>query len=645
MNVNIFFSRRMSSILMEIYHTDPLPLKVLTTNFEVSERTIRNDIGAINEVIKEYDSQIRLIKNKGYTITNKKNIDEIIHELIRVNENIPLLETSTQRISYLLMLFLKTKEYLSIDEICDSIYVSITTALNYIKEIKQNLRPYRMTIRNKTNIGYRLVGDEKTIRRYILEQFIKKNYDTFITEYSIEEQELFSNIDLQQLDELVGQSFPIVDYHLTDYNRKNFVLNLAISILRNDFPIESLPPNESGIPSEISVPFDNLLNTIEQIYHLRFPTVERNWLSSHLVIDIRHDIETKESPEIQYLVTAMLKDMKENFSEDLLEDKILFHDLVNHFRSYLSLREYLIYRKNPLLNDIKKSFAYAFELTMVVCQTNPIIKGYCFNESEISYIALHIESAIRRKDVKIDTKEVLLVCGNGVSTSRLIETVLGKRYKNKLKIQRTVSFAEYKFTQFENIDFVISTVPLNYATVPVVQVNFLDLESSFAEIDKLLKDNDERFNKLKKLFDEEFLIMNPETVISNRQEAITLLTKEMATDELSETLITQVLDREKMAATNLSPYIAIPHTINPDIQQSKIGILIQKEPIIWNDRQTVHIVFLLLVDSKNSDYMQTFFEFLSELIESKELQVEFTRITSFDELLVLMRKTIALYED
>lgn len=104
MNVNIFFSRRMSSILMEIYHTDPLPLKVLTTNFEVSERTIRNDIGAINEVIKEYDSQIRLIKNKGYTITNKKNIDEIIHELIRVNENIPLLETSTQRISYLFYL-------------------------------------------------------------------------------------------------------------------------------------------------------------------------------------------------------------------------------------------------------------------------------------------------------------------------------------------------------------------------------------------------------------------------------------------------------------------------------------------------------------------------------------------------------------
>lgn len=139
--------------------------------------------------------------------------------------------------------------------------------------------------------------------------------------------------------------------------------------------------------------------------------------------------------------------------------------------------------------------------------------------------------------------------------------------------------------------------------------------------------------------------MNPETVVSNRQEAITLLTKTMATDELSETLITQVLDREKMAATNLSPYIAIPHTINPDIQQSKIGILIQKEPIIWNDRQTVHIVFLLLVDSKNSDYMQTFFEFLSELIESKELQEEFTRITSFDELLVLMRKTILLYED
>ena len=129
--MTISLNRRYRDILSIILNTDEcITGNELARLFEVNIRTIRQDIKEINVLLKEYDIEIDSNVKKGYYL-NKKN-KEILkkNNIIRkVLDYEYIMETPNSPVDRQMYILLKltTKEYISVEEIAESLYVSEAT--------------------------------------------------------------------------------------------------------------------------------------------------------------------------------------------------------------------------------------------------------------------------------------------------------------------------------------------------------------------------------------------------------------------------------------------------------------------------------------------------------------------------------------
>lgn len=133
----------------------------------------------------------------------------------------------------------------------------------------------------------------------------------------------------------------------------------------------------------------------------------------------------------------------------------------------------------------------------------------------MGYVSVHIGAAIERYFAKrLEKKNVILVCGSGQATIRMLEARLNLYFSDKINIVRGISYNEYnsyRGKDFNQIDFVISTVPLESKIIPSITVNFalknkdIELISKFINIINTKKEQRESA-----FFDEELFFRFPE---------------------------------------------------------------------------------------------------------------------------------------
>ncbi|MGY0354310.1 BglG family transcription antiterminator [Enterococcus avium] len=634
----MFAYKRLDQLFQYLYIEQSCPSEKLASFFSVSKRTIRTDIHELNEILASYDTKIILKRGFGYLMLKKENVQSLYNDLqVQLASTNQSLETTEDRIKQLLLLLLTTEQEVALDEICNQIFVGRTTTLGYIRQLRLLLAPYSLKIISRINIGYKIVGDESDIRQVISDQLIEKNFESYISQFSPNEHKLFTNIDLEELAVLVTEYFPPEHYKMTDYNRKNFVIHLAIATLRlvENHSLED-EPISFMIDGNIQIAMEQLLAIVENNYRISFGINDRTWLYNHLLSDLQHSQQSShQSTKIYKFIDQMLNEINNIIGENLQHDETLRKDLFVHFSSYLTLKELLKNKKNPLLPEIKKNFSYAFELAVLATNNSTWLSEFEFTEDDIGYLALHIAAAIeRRKEFEINKKRVLVVCGQGVSTSRLIEAMLKKRFSDKLEVVDTISYAVYQTKELTDIDLLISTIPLQDKQIPIVQIDFLDVKQGMNKIEELLVVEEEKNNFLT-LFDPALFIINNQ-VISRNDLIISLGTILNEQKFVCKNFINKVIDRELIAPTNITDLIAIPHAIDSSIKESKIFVYISKEPIIWRKEATVKIVFLLAVAEDDKEKLQTFFEYLSDLVEDDKMQQKIANTTSFETFLSVL---------
>lgn len=634
----MFAYKRLVQLFQRLYIEKNCSSEKLASDFSVSKRTIRNDINNLNESLEKYHSKVILKRGIGYELLEKENVQALFNEL--KEQLLPveqLLESSEDRIKQLLLLLLLSEQELSIDEMCNQIFVGRTTVLGYIRQLRLLLASYNLKITSKINIGYKVVGDESAIREVISDQLVEKNFESYISQFSKKESELFKDIDLEELAGFVTEYFPPDKYKISDYNRKNFVIHLAIAILRvkNEHHLDAIS-NHFMLDEGIQSATTTLLAAIEQKYQLSFDLQDRKWLSNHLFSDLQHKSHSSHQIEKIYtFIDQMLGEIYEIIGEDLKHDGILRNDLFTHFSSYLTLKELLKNKKNPLLPEIKKNFSYAFELAILAINNSKWLNDFEFTEDDIGYLALHIAAAIeRKKEQQQNKKKILVVCGQGVSTSRLIEAMLKKRFAERFEIIDTISYTAYQTKELENVDLLISTVPLKDKTIPVVQIDFLDIKQGMEKIDQLLASEDEK-RTFFSLFDPTLFAVNNQEI--SRDHLITSLGDILLEQGIvSNDFTKKVIEREQIAPTNITKLIAIPHAIDSTINETKIFVYISTEPITWQENAAVKIIFLLAVAEDDKEKLQTFFEYLSDLVEDEKLQQKIAATTNFESFLAAM---------
>ena len=199
-------------------------------------------------------------------------------------------------------------------------------------------------------------------------------------------------------------------------------------------------------------------------------------------------------------------------------DPILKEVLIKHFASYLPKTQN---KKNPLLDVIKKKYVYAFEICISSIEQIKLLRRYHLNEDDIGYIAIHI-AAIERQYVGNNSQlKTALICGQGFSSSRLLEATLKRKFAENIKVTNILSYAEFKTAQLNDIDLIISTIPLEHEEIPIINFDFLNLTSSIKKIQELIEKHQKSENILTSLFSTDSFIVKNEYI--TKREAFLLL--------------------------------------------------------------------------------------------------------------------------
>lgn len=628
----MFSSSRLEEIFIQISKNEFTTIKELTNSFHVTDRTIRTDIQAINLEIAKYECEILLKRKSGYYLMsyNKDKFKELQNQ-IEKQTNVLTFNSLDDRIKYILQKLLYSQDYVILDDLANEVFVSRNTLQNYIKPIKETLETYNLIYVSKPNLGVKVFGNEKDKRECLLNEILCKDTPTYIIGFTKEEQMLFRDIDLFEIQTLVNQLLNKHDIHASDYDRKNLIMHCALMISR--------VKTENYIPFDVQFPIqDDIYELIEQLciqlenkFDIQITSGEKQYIYLHIASNTHMNIYSVNTVKLQNQITKLLEVIYEEYNFDLRQDAILKKDLFNHFSSILSSKNIYMNKKNPLLNTIKTNFPLPFEITLT---STAKVFSEALTEDEIGYISLHIGAAIERCFTSMyQKKRVILVCGSGIATTRMLEARLQTFFNSKIVIVNKISYAEFMHYDFANIDFVISTIPIQSDNIPVEIVDFTLKNTDIEKISKRLSHMDKKANFVTKFFDKQLFLHKSNAV--TKEDVLKELAHLLENQNIvSDTFIHSVLKRESIACTNLNDIFAIPHPMEACSNETKVAVAILDQSVEWNDKhEEVQIIFMISIKQGEQKQFEHLYDLFIEIVGNTKLQQDIVHSNSFEEFL------------
>lgn len=614
---------------------DPILIKDIASTLNVSERTIRNDILNLNDYLLGEKAKVKLIRQRGYLLQtdNKKNFIDW-WENFNNAKGYTLLGSLEERQNYLLVLLLNEQTFYSTSDLMDLLFVSKNTLYGYLKNIRAILANYNLTLVNRTNTGFRLVGSEFNKRQAILDLFLINDLQSYLLGFTNIEQLFFANINLEQLTQLELSYLSPLNLLDSDFYHKNILstLALAISRIKNGLMVVDIPHNIPSLTEETLVIVHSFIKEIEQCFTINFTPNEVNYFILSLSINVPRLIKNIKhfSAISAAIVSELLASIHQKTNFNWTKDDILFNDLVSHIEGFIKMNLIDPGRKNPILNTIKNSFPLAYDLSLTHLEL--ISKKYdlYFSEDEVGYIALHIAGAIERNKKNNKILNVIIVCGSGGAMSRIIEAKIIKKYQSQFNVIKKYSYAEFQRISLTGVDLTITTLPFLDKNTPTA---FIDMDNLDKEIDNLgyyLEKSSTRFINTFQLFSPKNFYYYAENNFSKDKLLAIMVADLEAQSIVSNGFLPSVLAREKLHATTINNIIAIPHPMDMSAVESRVSVAIFPKGIAWDENEKSHFIFLFAIAKEDNKNTETIYDLLLELIDNEAIQKQLLQAETFE---------------
>ena len=634
--VVVFPYNRLNEIFDYVRQDNIISVNRLASLLHVTDRTIRSDIQIINEILEKNGSKIKLKRKTGYyiEINDQEKYNAFLYSIKQNKMNNLELDTSQDRIKYLLNILLYSNNYISLDDLADKIYVSKNTLQNYIKTLKNIFLKYNLEYISKTNVGIKVIGNENDKRKCLVENVLSFNFQNYVTGFTKDEYTLFEGIDLDLLKQIIANKLTVAQIKTNDFNFKNLIIHFALMISRIQFDCYINTNNAIKIDDNYANFINDIAKEIEEAFDITISEGEKKYIYSHLVANTRLNDLVSSDNKIKALVEELLNNIYYDYNFDLRNDEILSHDLFLHFKSILNTKSLALNKRNPLLNTIKANFPLAFDITLT-CITKIFNKPpYILTEDEIGYVSLHVGAAIERCfSGSLQRKSVILVCCSGQATTRMLEARLNVFFKDKIMIVHRASYNEFiNYTKREllNIDFVISTIPLKSNYVPTITVDFSLNNQNIEDISKFLTSISlDKMKKSNKFFDKNLFlhldkIESKETLL---KQMCHLMEEQNIVDN---DYFDYVMERENLAKTNMNEIFALPHPMRLCAKDTKVAVAIIDEPLTWYKQDTVQIIFLLAIKQGDQQDIEHLYDIFIEIVNNPKLQQNIIHCHDFD---------------
>ena len=555
-------TRALSIIKILLNSVEPVSSLALSQEIGCSTKTIQNEIKEVNKELK--NCEIVSIRGIGYKIEG--NLDDIDIK----NSDLYDYDRVEYIIKKIINISSTDKDTIKLEDLADSMYVSLSTVKNDLKEVKKILNEYNLKISSKHKQGICIAASEEDIIKFIINYSNKVDNSLSIKDF------LNNNIieNLFSIKKILLDTLSYENMILTDNEFKNIVNYISIYLSRNN-------TNQSDFIKE---------------YIKKYKSKKEKPISEDEQLLIRKAI--KEFCRDLNIATSI------NLSHDKVFEECLFNHISNLYkRADLGINQYEI-----TAGEIKLKYPFAFELGKIAKKTIEKNLNMEISEDEVENIALHIGGALERID-KRDEKKVyktIIVCTSGVGTSMLIKSKLENIFKGKLEIIKVIPSYLIDYINALDIDFVISTVEVNLENVNVIKVSPMLTDKEIKLIEKYIETENVYIDlDIQNLFSSELFFKDIKA--ETRSQVIDIMSKKLVEKGyIDDTMRQSYFERETIATTEIGNMVAIPHGAKGEVYENKVAIGILKEPISWEVGKVRLVIMLALDKEKILDYEEVF---------------------------------------
>ncbi|MCD2503200.1 BglG family transcription antiterminator [Clostridium sp. NSJ-145] len=447
-------------------------IKELAKEFNVSVRTIRNDLEDINLYLEEVVDLDAIKINSNNVYLNVRKDDELKLNAKNKEEDYYTYRLSAEeRVVLILSQLILSESYLTISSLCEKLSVSRGTINSDIVLIKKWSKDHSVNLISQKGKGLKIDEPEKR-RRFLLMTLIRECND-LINKSKLEldsidmYEKLFKNVVLDDIREIIMRSEKEFELTLSDIAFDALLIHIALAVERNiDSNCVSLEADNCEVSKE-STQYkmaEYMIKEIEKKYQIVMPAEEVYYVALHIYGKLTPQIsdDNEEWIYIQLITNNLIEKVSRCFNVDFRNDIRLYEDLSKHIAGTIFRFKNNLTLKNPLreaLIDEYKDIYYAVEnnSTKIIEYINQELTS-----DEIAYIVLHFAAAMER--VKIDIEEhipsVIIVCSTGIGTAKLVLSRLNKYFN--FNVKKVIALHNLKKTlENENVDLIISTIKID----------------------------------------------------------------------------------------------------------------------------------------------------------------------------------------
>lgn len=553
-----------------IHATSPIPIDSIVSQVQKSKRTVLRDLSTIKMYLESENIGELINNNNGYkiNITEVEKYKDLINQYIN-DEEVILYE-------------LIQRDYLTIDDLSQCLYVSKMTASEKMNIVKTNYSQYlNIEVSRK---GHYL--NEKTIKKcMLLCNLIENNIKYYLNLFHIPYENYVSLEELISNNNELKEDFPNCSTH------QIAILFIAATIYQGSYEKQEIQETEFlEYYQKASINANEKADTILQ-------TVSLHCININLSLS-KHDI---------YRILGL---MKSEMMIDLDEEDELVYQLYDHLKRVLCFPHYLKMKEIYNISDFKALYPFSFDLSFKFIQY--LKQLYHYEIPNTDFIGLYFAVCLE----KIKEKKHKIIIYSSKNAIAYLNKQLLMDYLNNIEIIITKTL---DVELMQGASLVIDSIGnLKLDQVEVIYMDHILNEEEMIHIETILDNvsiHKNKYSIFSKSLSYEYHVKEDDTWEEILND---ICLKLQETNTINNEEKTAILNRENHGNALIINNYIIPHCISKK-ENFVICVYIHLDKdIIVDERHIQHVLVTVLnpLVQKNVNLFKFLYNYLNE---NKEL--------------------------
>ncbi|MEW4413819.1 PRD domain-containing protein [Clostridium sp. AN503] len=615
---------------------DYMTSRQLAELLQVSDRTIRSDVDAINRKaggVPSIESNMRF----GYRLNPEARPLPAQQE--KADGEIP--QTPGARCIYIIQKLLFETRSLNLTVLQSQIYVSGYSIDNDLKRIRRMLEPYAnlKLVRNKECIS--LEGDEASKRRFYRDLLVAEVQENFLNLDILAH--MYRSFDLIEVKDIFVEVLEEYDYSIHESLFPMLILHAGTSIERMSCSnYVNMEDKEQGLDETIEYQISKIFfERISDRLHIKvkdgeigmFALVIMGRRASNYTSDFVNFrgrwLNTKK------LVTEALEQVYGLFGLDFRQDDDLIAGLKMHMHGLIDRLKNQVTLEDVFLEEIKRKYPLVFEMGIYVVHLLEEQLDVKISDMESGFIALHLGAASERMN-SVRKYRAVMILPHNQSFSDMCVKKLSDMFRERMEVVRIFRYFEEDAVAALDADIILSTFPIGHKLdIPTVTINlFVDSETESNVLQALNQLDKKGFqlefaSHIGHLIRKEHYYQNLD--LKTPEEIIHFLCSGLTEAGIVEPEFEEiVLLREQMSPTSFVNAFAIPHAFGAFARSSTIAVAQLKNPVRWGCFD-VRMVMLFAINGGDRRMIKIFFDWVSGIVNRPQELAELTVSCGYEE--------------